>query len=110
MDKYKVRITRQARDHLREIRRHIQTVLLSPIAAKNTIAALKEEMKYLDTMPERVHLTPEEPWRSQGIRRLQVKNYFVYFWVDDEMKKVQVIGVIYVHREQTRQLELMEME
>ncbi len=29
-------------------------------------------------MPERIKLTEEEPWRSQGIHRMRVKNYYVY--------------------------------
>ena len=44
MDEYRIRITRQARDHLREIRRYIEYELLAPIAAKNTIAAIKAEI------------------------------------------------------------------
>ena len=47
MDEYGIRITRQARDQLREIRRYIEHELLAPIAAKNTIAAIKTEMQSL---------------------------------------------------------------
>ena len=110
MDEYRVRITSQARDHLREIRRYIEYELLAPIAAKNTIAAIKAEMKSLTHMPARIHLTPEQPWHDQGVRRDRVKNYYIYFWIDEENKKIQIIGVIYVRRDQSRQLELMDME
>ena len=110
MDEYSIRITRQARDHLREIRRYIEHELLAPIAAKNTIAAIKAEMQSLTHMPSRVHLTPEPSWRDQGVRRDRVMNYYIYFWIDEENKKVQIIGVIYVRRDQSRQLELMDME
>ena len=109
MDAYRIRITRQARDHLREIRRYIEYELLAPVAAKNTIAALKAEMQSLAHMPGRIHLTPEQPWHDQGVHRNQVKNYYIYFWIDEENKSVQIIGVIYVRRDQSRQLELMEM-
>ena len=66
MDEYRIRITRQAIDHLREIRRYIEYELLAPIAAKNTIVAIKAEMKSLTHMPARIHLTPEQPWYDQG--------------------------------------------
>ena len=110
MSGYRIRITRQARDHLREIRRYIEHQLLAPIAAKNTIAALKAEMQSLTHMPARIHLTPEQPWHDQGVRRDRVKNYYIYFWIDEKDKKVQIIGVVYVRRNQSRQLELMDME
>ena len=40
MGEYKVRITRQARSHLREIRRYIEYELLAPKAAKDLITEL----------------------------------------------------------------------
>lgn len=110
MKTYTVRITRQARDHLRGIKAYITDELLAPEAANNTIARLKKEIKSLSKMPERIKLTDEEPWRSEGIHRMRVKNYYVYFWIDDENSKVQVTSVIYVARDQAKQLELMEME
>ena len=110
MDGYRIRITRQARDHLREIRRYIEYKLLAPVAAKNTIAAIKVEMQSLTHMPSRIHLTPEQPWHDHGVHRDRVKNYYIYFWIDEENKKVQIIGVIYVRRDQSRQLEQMDTE
>ena len=109
MKTYTVKITRQAREHLRGIKRYIAEELLAPDAAKNTIAALKKEIKSLSSMPERIKLTDEEPWRSEGVHCLRVKNYYVYFWIDEENSKVQVTSVIYVARDQAAQLELMEM-
>lgn len=110
MEQYRIRITRQAREHLLEIRRYIEKELLSPMAAKNTIAAIKAEIQSLGNMPNRVHFTPEEPWRSFGVRRTRVKNYYIYFWINEEGRTVQIISVIYVKRDQARQLEKMEME
>ena len=108
MKTYTVRITRQAREHLSSIKRYISEELFSPDAAKNTIAIIKKEIKTLEKMPERIKLTEEEPWRSEGIHRMRVKNYYVYFWIDDEHAKVQVIAVIYVARDQAAQLDLIE--
>ena len=110
MEEYSVRITRQAQNHLKEIRRYIEQELLSPQAAKNTIAAIKAEMQSLKKMPARIHLTPEQPWQNQGVRRDRLKNYYIYFWIDEEKKKVQIIGVIYVRRDQSKQLDVIDME
>ena len=107
---YTIRITRQAREQLRGIKKYIAEVLLAPDAARNTVAAIKKEIKSLDKMSDRIKLTEEEPWRSEGVHRMRVKNYYVYFWIDEENSKVQVTAVIYVARDQAVQLELMEME
>ncbi len=61
-------------------------------------------------MPERIKLTDEEPWRSEGIHRMRVKNYYIYFWIDEDNHRVQITSVIYVARDQVAQLELMEMD
>ena len=105
MSEYKIRITRQAREHLRYIRNSIEYELFAPIAAKHTIAAIKTKMQSLKNMPGRMHLTPEQPWHDQQVHRVRVKNYYIYFWIDEEQKTVQVIAVIYVKRDQSRQLE-----
>ena len=70
---------------------------------------LAEEIFSLNQFPNRVPLTDEEPWRSQGIRKLLVKNFFVYFRVDEEAKKVQVIGIVYARRDQRHQLSNLDM-
>ena len=70
---------------------------------------LAEEIFSLNQFPNRVLLTDEESWRSQGIRKLLVKNFLVYFWVDEEAKKVQVIGIVYARRDQRHQLSNLDM-
>ena len=107
---YTVRITRQAREHLRSIKKYITEELLAPEAARNTIALLKKEIQSLSKMPERIKLTEEEPWRREGVHQIRVKNYYVYFWIDEDNNKVQVTSVIYVARNQAEQLKLMELE
>ncbi|MBR1693271.1 MAG: type II toxin-antitoxin system RelE/ParE family toxin [Lachnospiraceae bacterium] len=110
MKTYTIRITRQAREHLRGIKDYITNTLLAPEAAQNTVSVLKKEIKSLSEMPERMKLTEEEPWHSAGIRRMRVKNYYVYFWIDEANRKVQVTSIICVARDQAAQLEMMERE
>lgn len=65
--KYEVKITRQATEQMRE-----------------TVG-----------FPKKHALIDEEPWRTEGVRKVKVKNFPVYYWVDDENHKVQVTAVIY---------------
>ena len=57
---YNVRITRQARDHFRGMKKYIEEELLSPDAARNITGTLKKKIKNLSRMPERVKLTDSE--------------------------------------------------
>ena len=70
---------------------------------------LQEEIASLDQFPNRIPLTEEEPWRSQGIHKFPVKNYLIYFWVDEETKKVQIIGAVYGRKNQRHQLSNLDM-
>lgn len=105
MDEYKIKVTRQAKEHLALIREYIATELQAPTVAKRVLELLKAEMMSLQTMPYRVKCIDEQPWGELGFRRIRVKNYYVYFCVDDSRKEVQILAVIYVRRGQTKQLE-----
>ena len=110
METYRIRITRQAAAQLAEVRRYIECELLAPQTALKMIRALRAEIRSLSEMPYRYMTVDEEPWRSEGIRRTQVKNYYIYYWINEDAKFVQVIGVIYVRRDQERQLQWLEKE
>ncbi len=40
---------------------------------------------------------------------MPVKNYLVYFWIDEETRSVQVTAVVYGRRDQRRQLSQMDL-
>lgn len=63
----------------------------------------------LESMPARYPLTDEEPWRSYGIHRMTVKNFLVYYLIDEEKKAVTVTTVIYGRRDQLTALSDMQM-
>ncbi len=106
---YHVRITAQAQAHLAAIRDYIANELLAPDAAKNLLKLLAKEMASLSRMPLRMKLVEEEPWRSEGVRMKAVKNYLIYFWVNEPEQTVQVFAVIYARRDQINTLAGMEL-
>ena len=105
MDKYKIKLTKQAKEHLTLIREYIATELKEPGIAKNMLELLTSEMRSLETMPHRRKCIDEKPWQDLGFRKIRVKNYYIYFWIDNNKKEVQIIAVIYVKMDQARQLE-----
>lgn len=107
MEAYKVRITKQAKEHLILIRNYISTELKQPIIAKKIIGVIKAEIYSLEYMPHRIRCIDEEPWRASGFRRIRVKNYYIYFWINENKKEVDVIAIIYVKMNQVKQLEML---
>ena len=105
MEQYTVKITEQAADHLRLIKEYIANELQQPNAAKKLLALFKEQMMVLSLMPHRVKCVEEKPWGELGFRKIRVKNYYIYFWINEEKKQVQIIAVIYVKMDQEKQLE-----
>ena len=107
---YEVRITLQAQAHLREIRDYIAQKLLAPEAAKNTVQRLGTVMASLSQMPNRIPLIEEEPWRSEGVRVKAIRNFLIYFWVNEAEKTVQIIAVIYAKRDQASVLSQLDLQ
>ena len=104
MDKYKIKITSQAKDHLRLIQEYIAIELKVPSIAKKMLELLKSKIYSLETMPNRIKCSDEKPWQDLGFRKIRVKNYYIYFWIDDKKKEVHIVAIIYVKMDQGRQL------
>lgn len=107
---YQVEITKYAQKQVKDIARYVKIKLKNPDAATKLLVDLKTKILSLGNMPHRIPLTDEETWRSEGVRRMPVKNYLVYFWIDEEKRYVYVAAVIYNKREQKQQLFEMKME
>lgn len=105
MNNYKVKITEQAEAQLREILCYISNTLKEPDIAMSLFNEIQKNILSLDVMPKRIALIDEEPWRSYGIHRMTVKNFLIYFWVNEDLKEVHITAVIYGKRDQLKLLE-----
>ena len=106
MGKYSVEVTSQASEQMREIAVYVAKELMNRDAALRLLDSFEEAILSLEEFPERVALTPEEPWRSEGVHQLVVENFNIYFWIGEEI--VRVTAVVYQKRDQRRQLENMD--
>lgn len=107
---YTVKTTFQAEEQIQEIIHYIAHELKAPDAALHLLDALEDSFVSLTYFPQRVALVNEEPWRNNGIHRLPVKNFLVYFWIDEDNMNVQVTAVIYNKRDQLYLLPQMDMK
>lgn len=104
---YEVKITTQAQKHLLEIFDYISLELLAPDAANNLLAKMENSIMSLSEFPERYQLIDEEPWKSEGIRKIVVNNFLIYYWINKNSCIVYVTAVIYHKKNQLEELKNM---
>lgn len=103
-EKYRLLILPEAQQDLRNIIIYIAKNLAAPQAALSLQENIEKQIKTLEFNPQRVKPIDESPWKESGIRKTRVKNYYIYFIVDDKEMAVKITAVIYAGRDQTTQL------
>ena len=101
---YKIIITLEAQSDISKIIHYIAGELKAPQAAVNLNDLFLKSIKDLAVSPERNKVIDEEHWGSEKIRKLIVKNYYVYYNVNDLTRTISIIAVIYAGMDQTKQI------
>jgi plasmid stabilization system protein ParE len=99
MDEYKIDISDYAKQDIRDMATYIRDELLEPAFADSTTEAVLSAISKLDFMPARIPLVKNERLAKQKIRGLQIKNYTVFFRIDEALKTVDVVRVLYSRRD-----------
>lgn len=110
MPDYRIIITPDAICDLTELRDYIADVLLAPETALQYIQTIRREIGTLSRMPARHKCIDLEPWRSRGVRKIIVKNLYVYYRIDDPAGTVYVLNVIYLRRDQLKALSRLKLD
>jgi len=95
MEEYKVKIFPSAQNDLYDIVDYLNT--LSPDAAIRYYDLIIEKIGTLTTMPERYPLAKDIQLRLRGYRTLFVKNYIVFYIINDKI--VEIRRIIYAKRQ-----------
>lgn len=103
--KMKIVYTFQAQQDLKNIYEYIAYSLLVPDTARGMYQKLIQSAHSLESMPKRNPLYKEEPWHSQGLRFVTVKNYLLFYTVNDETGTVSIARILYGGMNISRQLE-----
>lgn len=93
MEKYKVEIIREALQDMEDIYNDIAIELLSLENAMGQYNRIADEIRTLDTFPERFRIMESEPEKRMELRRMLVDNYSVFYTARGD--KVIVIDVLY---------------
>ena len=104
MKQYKIAVTRQAREHILEYARYIRYDLMNAIASDAFIQRIYNEIGTLEQMPARYPLTDEEPWHTEGIHKMLVGGYIIYYDIDESQALVLILAVVYGRQDQTAAL------
>lgn len=77
MNEYEVRVTRQALEQIKEIVHYISNDLMAPDAAHNLLYKMKAEITKLSSFPKNHALIDEEPWRTEGVRKVVIPSIII---------------------------------
>lgn len=104
MDTYLIHITQFAENQLSDIKNYIANDLHAVDSAIKVLGYLEHEINKLSQMPHRIVLVAEEPWHSEGIHKMVIRNFIVYFLIDELNMIVHITAVVHKKRDQLRQL------
>lgn len=94
-----------ARQDMVDIVRYISRELNNPIAANQLAVELIEAGDSIPTMPyANPAYIPIRPLKHE-YRKLLVRNYIMFYWLDEEKKLVTVARVVYAKRDYKKLLE-----
>jgi plasmid stabilization system protein ParE len=92
---YSVYITDIAEEDILSTAEHIATILKSPIAANDLLDEIEKHKIPLESTPNMFSFVSDEYFRTKGIKYITVKDYMLFYTVDEDKKTVHIIRFLY---------------
>lgn len=102
MATYRVDLSEPAENDLVDIVKYIASQLSAPLSALNMMDLLDEAMTGLSDLSQICPVVRDERLSQMGYRKLIVKNYVVFFSIDEKNKVVNIERILYVRRDWLR--------
>ncbi|HAU32024.1 MAG: Plasmid stabilization system protein [Desulfotomaculum sp. 46_296] len=99
MAKYRIDVSEPAENDLRDIVRYISAQLSASMTALQMMDTVEEAIMGLAIMPQKCPPVTDERLAMRGYRKLFVKNYIVFFTIDEKSKVVDVERILYARRD-----------
>ena len=93
MDKYQIMITPKAKADLIDIGDYISFILLEPETAEKLVKGLRRSISQLQYFPNKFPVIQDYILMYRKIHYMPYKNYFVFYQVDDEKRRVVILRV-----------------
>ncbi|MBQ5397968.1 MAG: type II toxin-antitoxin system RelE/ParE family toxin [Ruminococcus sp.] len=101
---YKVVFLPVAKQDLREIALYISNELCNPTAAVNLVDEIVEATENLSTFPYSHQVYYPIRSLKKEYRKFPIKNYMIFYTVDEQQKNVTVSRIIYAKRNLNSQI------
>ena len=98
MESFRVKITKSAYEDIRKIMEHIAYRLNNPEAALSISEMILSSAESLSIFPKR-HRIRKQDNQGRNIRFYLVGSYVIVYWVDDNLRIVEVLRVLYSRRD-----------
>ncbi|MDA3834456.1 MAG: type II toxin-antitoxin system RelE/ParE family toxin [Spirochaetales bacterium] len=96
---YKVNYTTPAQEDLVSIMKYISSILKAPTAAEDLLDKIEKETEILEENPLIFPFSQDEYITKHGIRYMLIKNYFIFYTIDEDSKTVSIIRIMYARRD-----------
>jgi addiction module RelE/StbE family toxin len=97
--KFKIAYTKLAESDLEHASDYISQELHNQAAAKKLILAARESARSLSEMPMRHPVVSGDFLAERGIRGIAVKNYMMFYTVQEESRTVSIVRFLYGKRD-----------
>jgi plasmid stabilization system protein ParE len=99
MANYKIAVSEPAENDLHDIVRYISAQLSAPMTALKMMDTIEEAIAGLSDIPKKYPLVSDDRLKAMDYRKLLVKNYIVFFSLDDKSNIVDVERILYARRD-----------
>ena len=99
MGNYRIDISDVAEGDLLDILSYISSQFSAPLTALSMLDLIESAIDGLSNMLQRYALAADEMLSVMGYRKLIVKNYIVFFTIDEQVKVVDVVRILYARRD-----------
>ena len=96
MNEWKIVLSPEFMQEVRDIYAYIANTLLMPETAKKQVARILEGVEKLSTLPKRFALIDREPWKSRGLRKMVVDNYIIFYYPNEQINEVVIFHIFMV--------------
>jgi toxin ParE1/3/4 len=95
MNKWKVVLTPEFQEEVRDIYSYIANTLLVPETAVKQVRRIMDAVETLNEMPLRYPLYEKKPWNGRGLRKLVVDNFVVFYLPNEKAHEVVILHAFY---------------
>ena len=96
---YFVNITNIAEEDIISAIEYITNILGAPIAADNLLNEIEEKEKILEKTPDIYPFVSDEYLARKGVKFAKVKNYLLFYIINEDKKITTVIRFLYGRRD-----------